>query len=69
MRPVPMISLLALTMCIVPVTAMAQTPADPEIVSMRRAFDFLIGRWEVQSVQDTAGVRPSRGPSAGTSMT
>ena len=63
MRPLPMISLVALTMCIVPVTAMAQTPADPEIVSMRRAFDFLIGRWEVQSVQDTAGARPSRGQS------
>jgi hypothetical protein len=56
-----MLSLLLLAACMVPVRAAGQTPADSAIVSARRAFDFLIGRWEVTSMQDTGGVTPSRG--------
>jgi hypothetical protein len=63
MRPVTILSVLVLASCIMPVPSAAQVPADSEIVAARRAFDFLIGRWEVQTVEDTAGVRPSRGQS------
>ena len=41
--------------------AAAQAPADTSVAAARRAFDFLIGRWEVVSLRDTSGVTESRG--------
>jgi hypothetical protein len=56
-----MLSVLMLATWLAPPRAAGQTPADPAIVSARRAFDFLVGRWEVLSLQDTSGSRPSQG--------
>ncbi len=41
--------------------AAAQVPTDTSVTAARRAFDFLVGRWEVVSLQDTAGVVSSSG--------
>lgn len=61
MRCVPRLLMLVLAPTLIPGAALAQAPPDSAIVSARRAFDFLVGRWEVASIQDTAGTIPSRG--------
>ena len=61
MKALTTLPMLLLALCTFHGRAVAQAPADSAIVAERRAFDFLIGRWEVQSLQDTGGTRASRG--------